>query len=342
METASPETDILSNGWLLPLGEHIRALDWSPDGQRVVAALADGRLCVVNAETGSLQLELPAHELGVQAVAWSPMENAFASGGEDGRVKTWHGTTGELIREQAGGSEWVAHLTWSPNGTRLATGAGKHLKVWDNDGTFIFTSSDHASSITDLCWRDDGRRLATASYGYVQLFEPGATTPPRKLVSQAANLCLAWSPNGKHMAAGSQERTIAYWKLSDRDNAPLRMSGYPAKLKCLAWDRTSRLLATDGGEIVTVWDVSGKGPAGTKPRQLIGHEQKLTALTFQKRGDILVSGCQGGRVCLWHPAQTDKGLLAAQLGSEITGIKFSPDEKCILVGTADGHLKLIR
>jgi len=68
----------------------------------------------------------------------------------------------------------------------------------------------------------------------------------------------------------------------------------------------------------------------------------LTALTFQANGDILASGCAEGRVCLWHPAQTDKGLCAAKLESEITRIQFSPDNQALLIATADGQLKLIR
>ena len=55
----------LEKGWLLNLGEHVRSLDWSPDGTQAVVGLADGRLCFVDAATGSILRELVAHERGI-------------------------------------------------------------------------------------------------------------------------------------------------------------------------------------------------------------------------------------------------------------------------------------
>jgi WD40 repeat protein len=206
----------------------------------------------------------------------------------------------------------------------------------------VFASDAHASSITSLTWRNDSRAVVTTNSGGAQVFELRSTKPVSALPGQAIYLNCAWSPDGKHLAAGAQENSVTYWKLPLAKQKPaLHMSGYPSKVRQLAWDRTSRLLATGGGELVTVWDVSGKGPQGTKPRQLAGHETKLTALAFQMRGDVLASGCVEGRVCLWHPAQTDKGLCAAKLESEITQLAFSPDDKQLLIATADGQLQLI-
>jgi len=297
----------------------------------------------VSIADGSWERVFIAHAQGVQTVAWLPQSSGFVSGGEDGRVKWWDANTGELLYEKPGGSMWVEHLAVSPDEQLLASASGKHLRVWTASGEPVFVSDAHASSITGIAWRKDSQCIATANSSGVQLFELRATNPMRALPGEAIYLTCAWSPDGKHFAAGAQENSVAYWRLPLAKKKPvLNMSGYPGKVRHLAWDRTSRYLATSGGELVTVWDVSGKGPQGTKPQQLAGHERKLTALAFQKRGDILASGCQGGRVCLWHPAETAKGLCAAKLDAEITQLTFNPDEKQLLVATADGQLKLIR
>lgn len=120
------------------------------------------------------------------------------------------------------------------------------------------------------------------------------------------------------------------------------MSGYPAKVRQLAWDSSSRWLATGGGEIITVWDVSGRGPAGRKPVQLKGHSEKITALSYQRKGGVLASGCQGGEVRLWSPARSDTGVRGAALGAEVTALVFSPDDTAILAGTAEGRIKTIQ
>ena len=341
--TGTTKQQTTGNGWHLRLEEHIRAFAWSPDGTRVVAALADGTLALVNTVDGALERVFEAHRPGVQAVAWANFPAIIVSGGEDGRVKWWRAFSGELVCEQPGGATWVEHVLGSPDGQLIATGSGRHLRVWNMSGEQVFASDAHASSITSLAWRNDSQAVVTTNSGGVQVFELHSTKPPNALPGQAIYLNCALSRDGKHLAAGAQENSVTYWKLPLARKKPvLHMRGYPGKVRQLAWDRTSRFLATGGGHLVTVWDVSGKGPAGTTPLQLAGHEARLTALTFQANGDILASGCAEGRVCLWHPAQTQKGLCAAKLESEITRVQFSPDNKELLIATADGQLKLIR
>jgi WD40 repeat protein len=99
------------------------------------------------------------------------------------------------------------------------------------------------------------------------------------------------------------------------------MTGYANKIKELAWDSTSRFLATGGREVVAVWDVSGKGPRGTRPKELHRHTKKVTLLAWQSRGMSLISGSADGTVALWDPERSRipfcmKLLLAKQLAPQ--------------------------
>jgi WD40 repeat protein len=283
-----------------------------------------------------------AHARGLQQIAWSPDGAFVVSGGEDGRIAWWNAANESPLRESAGGGFWVEHVGWSPDGQKLATGSGKHLRVWDCEGRLIHEWTSHASSISGLRWRGDSRAVGTSSYGLVQLFRLGETLPYEPLVMKTSFLCLAWSPNGRHVAAGTQENTVVYWRLPFRDREPLQMSGYAHKIKNLAWDYTSQWLATDGGEDICVWNVSGGGPAGKKPIQLQGHRAKVTCLAYQKRGDYLASGCADGAIRVWRPHRSKEGIEAARLESEITRLAWSPDEKNLLAAAADGTVRLIR
>jgi hypothetical protein len=68
------------------------------------------------------------------------------------------------------------------------------------------------------------------------------------------------------------------------------MSGYPTKVRELSWDSGGRYLATGGSAIVTIRDCGGKGPASSRALHLDGHETVLTALEFQHRGELAMSG----------------------------------------------------
>ena len=274
-------------------------------------------------------------------MAWSQNGEIIASGGEDGRVRCWNAADGLAVRDGEGGGFWVEHVAWSPDSNWLASGSGKYLRIWDRTGAIAFEWTNHASTISSLQWRADSRGIATASYGTVQLFRLGERLPYESLSMKSAFLCLAWSPNSRHVAAGTQENSVIYWRLPFRDREPLQMSGYSCKIRNLAWDRTSQFLATDGGEVICVWNVSGKGPAGKIPIQLAGHPAKVICLTFQRRGDLLASGCAEGNVWIWNPAHSNEGMNAARLATEITQLAWSPDEKNLLASGADGTVRLI-
>jgi WD40 repeat protein len=127
---------------------------------------------------------------------------------------------------------------------------------------------------------------------------------------------------------------VHFWIVKTGED--LQMWGYPTKVRELAWDPTSRYLATGGGVAVTVWDCSGKGPAGTRPLVFEAHEAPLSALAFQGRGPLLASGGQDGLVALWRPGMTRKPLALATNDAEITRLAWAPDDRSLAIGSASG------
>jgi WD40 repeat protein len=321
----------------LRLEDFPRALAWSPDAALLAVALGNGRVARLHALSGERLADLPAHAGGVLALAWSPDGRTLATGGEDGRLIFWDAATGSARSEaRPGGRAWVEHLAWSPGGDALAAAAGRQLGCWLADGTPQESPAPLAGTITALAWRPDGGAVAAATYGAVTQFRPGETAPLEVLAWKSAYVSLAWSGDGRHLVAGTQESNLIYWPLPFRDEEPLHMSGYAAKVKQLGFDARSRFLATGGGEIVTVWDMAGRGPAGTRPLQLEGHGARVTALAWQRRGQMLATGALDGSLWLWNPAAGEAGLAARRDGPEITALAWSPDDRRLAVATADG------
>jgi WD40 repeat protein len=124
----------------------------------------------------------------------------------------------------------------------------------------------------------------------------------------------------------------------------LRFDAFPRALDWapdgshLAWDRSSRFLASGGGSVVTVWDVHGQGPAGTRPGQFEGHEDRVSALHWQPAGEVLASGARDGSVWLWKPGSTPHGLPAARLPAAVVALAWSPAGTRLAVASADGAL----
>lgn len=325
---------------LFDLGDSVSAITWAPDGDFVAASAASGAIAILDPRFGTLRKRLPGHNPGTMRVTTNG--GLLASSGEDGAVKLWNPGTGELIRELEGGAQWVEHLAFSPCGSYLAAAAGKRLQVWRSDGTRVTDYNEFDSTVSAICWRPDGKGIGAACYGRVQLIRIGEERPYENLEWRGSLISLAWSPSARFVAAGSQEASVRFWKLPYRPNEELVMSGYGTKVRELAWDAGSRFLATGGGEIITVWDISGKGPAGTRPRQLGSHKSKVTHLMFQNRGRLLASAGSDGNVILWHPGKTTQPVAAAHFEDGITNLAWSPDDTLLAIGTKEGAVSMVR
>lgn len=314
-------------------GDCIAAVAWAPDGEALAAVTLAGDLHIFD-KSGRSIVQVPAHPVGALDVAWH--EGAIATAGQDGHVRLWS-PEGKATGNYRCAASWVARVRFSRDGL-LAAAAGKHLHVWQGEEEVLHISR-HAGTIADLCWRPDGKAVGTASYGAVQLFRIGEEEAYETLDWHGSILCMAWSPTARHIAAGTQEATVNFWKLPYRHGEQLQMSGYSSKVRELSWDASGRFLATGGSEMVTVWDVSGKGPAGTRPRQLEAHEARISALAFAGKGYMLASGCMGGLGCLWEVEKSSqRGIV--DFGSEITAIAWAPDDTRIAWATQDGLLFL--
>jgi WD40 repeat protein len=331
--------------WSYDAGDHIAGLVWLPDGHTFAVAPAVGGIALLDRAAGDVRRTLTGH---AQAnCALSAAGEFLASGGQDGVARLWNTQTGELaheLRASDTASDWCEHVRFSPDGKLLATSAGRTLRVWTRDGGLVFENAAHDSTIAALAWRPDSAGVATGCYNGAQLFRSrdGQWEPHsyEELRWKGSIISLTWSPNGRYVAGGSQEATIQFWKLPYRPGEELFMSGYATKIRELAWDAASRYLASGGGEIITVWDVSGKGPRGTTPKQLEGHTARITQLAFQHRGPLLASGGADGRVFIWDLAKAQRHRHELIPPSPVAALAWSPDDTALAIGAADGSVSV--
>jgi WD40 repeat protein len=240
------------------------------------------------------------------------------------------------------GADWVEQAAFSPDGKRVATRAGRHLRVWRTGGELAFEFSQHESTVAALAWRADSGALASACYGRIRAWRLSEPQPYEDITWKGSFLALAWSPTARFLCGGTQEGTIQFFRLPAKQNEPLQMSGYPSKIRNLAWDREGRWLASDGGSVVIVWDVSGKGPANTEPRQLEGHPGRVSALDYQAAGPLLASGCEKGGVFIWNPARAETQLQATRLSAGIATLRWSHADGRLAVGTLQGEVAVFK
>jgi WD40 repeat protein len=147
------------------------------------------------------------------------------------------------------------------------------------------------------------------------------------------------SPDGRRLAHGNQDASVHFWDL--RRRTELEMLGYQTKVRQLDWRHDGQLLATGGGEDITIWDFAGRGPAGSRPLTLQGHQRRITWLGFAPGSQRLASVAADGLVLLWMPGTTRQHLADFELDDELTCAAWSLDGRRLAFGTADGALVIL-
>jgi WD40 repeat protein len=315
-------------------GEYVAALEVAQGNPLCLVGLGNGRILGLNVMSGRQLFSIAAHPNGVLGVSAAPDGRHFVSCGQEGSAKLWS-AEGALLRElPSGGSNWVEHVAWAPSRGMIATAAGRKVRVWSADGEPIVETHALESTVTALAWRQDGTGLAATCYGGVHLlpFTPGAK--PRHLAWKGSLISLAWSPNSKIIACGSQDCTVHFWRLQSGKDS--EMQGYPFKPKALAWDRESKLLATSGDATVTVWDFHGKGPEGSQPIQLKAHHGACSCLAFAHSKCVLATGSQDTSVLVWEPRRGNQPTRFGFLHDEITAVRWHADDHTLIAGDASG------
>ena len=325
----------LAARWRMDAGDYVTSAHVSPDGRRAAIGTGAGRVLVVEVESGSACWDASLHPEGVLEVAFAPDGEALATCGQDGIARV-HASSGALLCELPGATGWVEHVAWAPDGQRIAIASGRMVRVFARSGEPVLETGPLPSTVTAVAWHPGVRELAAASYGGVHVWTLSNGAHARQLPFTGSLISLAWSPDGQVIACASQDCSIHFWRLASGKDA--EMSGYRFKTKALDWDAHSRLLATAGDSVITVWDFGGKGPEGTRPLQLEGHQALCTKLAFSPRKGVLASGGQDMSILLWEPRRGLKPMRFAFLEDEITALTWDPQHRGLLSGDASGNV----
>ncbi len=320
---------VLRAGWSARVDDYAIAGGWTARGEALVVGDAAGGVYAFEGKSGeTIWAQRGVHEGGVLAVAIHPNRPLFATAGQDGRVLVWSAAEGRASAAVEVGSGWVDNVAWSPDGKWLAASCSRQVHAYGPDGAKIWQSQDHPSTVSAIAWAGT-EELATACYGRVAFFDASTGELRQKLEWKGSLVSMVLSPDGDIVACGSQDNSVHFWRRSTAQDS--MMSGYPGKPSALAFDDTGTLLATGGGESVTVWSFRGRGPEGTRPGVLEHHVQSVTALAFARRGMRLASGARDGIVVVASLGRDGQGdpIGVAALSDRVGALYWRPDGRAL-------------
>jgi WD40 repeat protein len=308
---------------------YVTAVSFDAAG-RAVFALGDG---TVRFEDGAV---IEAHQGAVLAAAPHPSGEGLVTGGDDGKL-VWSRASGATEIAALPG-KWIDAVAASAASGLVAFASGRDLHVRDVADAAFSRTFTHDRSVADLAFEPKGRRLAAATYGGVWLWYARIEAQkPGKLAWAGSHVTCAWSPDGKFLISAMQENQLHGWRVADEKN--MRMGGYPAKPKSLAFLNKGSLLATSGANGVVVWPFAGAtGPMGKQAAE-VGYDEAALVVRVAGAASLnwVAAGLDDGRVWACDLAGQKITPLKAETGAAVTALAMTHDARRLAWGCEDGE-----
>lgn len=327
----------------------VTPITFSPDGKYLAlnCAARQKPRCVrlLEASTGLEAKPLEGQQGPLRHIAFSPDGRLLASeGGATGSVHVWEVQSGRLAVVLPAPTRWqgmdlgnagaVEQIAFSPDGKLLAVGRSvkERVEVWDLGAREVRAML--AIKAKDLVFMPQGGCLVGKTATGLMTWQP-ATGAVATLPTQGSIGLVAWSADGRYLAAATHTGFIGLWvaatgeeRVGKRFGRSVTDLAFSPDGRCLAAG-VNRTIAGEG--IVLLFDAA----TGQERTRLTPTVKDVWRLAFSPDGQVLASGHGDGRVRLWGGMPEREIGELNNSGGAVQALAFSTDGRLLVKGGGD-------
>jgi WD40 repeat protein/serine/threonine protein kinase/energy-coupling factor transporter ATP-binding protein EcfA2 len=317
--------------------DKVNALVFSQTSGMLASAGEAGGIRLWHAASGKALARLRGHRRDVLNLAFSPDGKLLASASADGTLRLWDVERRRQVGQRHDQGSSIDDVEFTRDGRWLYS-CGRDGTLWRRtlptlEGRSVYRG---ARRLTRLALHPKRPWAAvTDASGQVVLLDRRDGRVLQRSRRAGRLLALAFSPDGRWLAAGGRGKVLYLWPVSarglDQGQRVLRTGGSVRALGFSTDGRWVGVASRDGA-------VTLARPA-LPPRPDAGHRGPITGMTLSPDGKTVATCGEDRRVRLWEVESGDQRASFVER-EKVVDLAYSPDGALLATGSDDGTVRL--